>query len=79
MAYTNEGRGSIDSAASSVFYTQHHVNFSDLKDEEYYPQFIQYYEEPERSRPSLDLTSFPRMGARASIASLSHTMKRGKR
>lgn len=79
MAYTNEARGSIDSAASSVFYTQHHINFNDLKDEEFYPQFIQYYEQSDSARPSIDFTTLSRMGARASIASLSHTVKRGKR
>lgn len=79
MAYTNEARGSIDSTASSVFYTQHHINFNDLQAQEFYPQFIQYYEDPNYSRPSTDNTNFPRMGARASIASLSHTVKRGKR
>ena len=78
MAYTKEARGSIDSQASGVFYSQHHVNFNDLG-EEVYPQFIHYYEEPEPPRPSIDLTSFPKMGARASIVSLSHTIKRGKR
>jgi len=79
MAYTNEARGSIDSAGSSVFYTQHHINFEDLKDQEFYPQFIQYYEDPDTPRPSIDLAHLPRMTARASIASLSHTLKRGKR
>ena len=79
MAYTNEARGSIDSVASSVFYTQRHIDFNDLKKEEYYPQFIQYYEEEDSKRPSIDFSTLSRMGARASIASLSHTVKRGKR
>lgn len=78
MAYTSEARGSIDSQAPGVFYTQHRVDFNDL-DEQVYPQFIQYYEQREPSRPSIDVTNLPRMSARASIASLSHTIKRGKR
>ena len=85
-AYTNESRSSFDSTASGVFYTQQHINFNDLvmsndpdlKDqEEFYPQFIQYYQERDSSRPSVDYASF-RRGPRASLASLSHTLKRGK-
>lgn len=77
MAYS--GRGSIASGASSVFYTQQHINFDDLSEQEYYPEFIQYFQEREPPRPSIASTSIPRMTARASIASISNTLKRGKR
>lgn len=84
MAYANEGRGSFDARATGVFYTQQHYNFDDLdegtdfNDDGIYPQFIQYYQEIERPRPSFDFTTLGRMGPRASLASLSHTLKRGK-
>lgn len=82
----SSSRGSIASGASSVFYTQQYLNFDDLTEqeytEEYYPQFIQYVQDRGTSaRPSIvsTLARIPRMSARASIASISHTLKRGRR
>ncbi|XP_078347167.1 inactive rhomboid protein 1-like isoform X1 [Oculina patagonica] len=77
MAYA--GRGSIASGTSGVFYTQQKIHFDDLSEQEYYPEFIQYLQDRGPPRPSIASTSIPRMSARASIASLSHTLKRGKR
>lgn len=76
MAFSGAPRGSI---SSGVFYSQHHVNFNDLTEEEYYPEFIQYFQDPASSRPSLDSISIPRMSARPSMASISNTLKRGRR
>lgn len=82
----SSSRGSIASGASNVFYTQQHLNFDDLTEqeysEEYYPQFIQYVQDRGTSaRPSIvsTLARIPRMSARASIASISNTLKRGRR
>ncbi|XP_020605448.1 inactive rhomboid protein 1-like isoform X2 [Orbicella faveolata] len=75
----SSGRGSIASGASSVFYTQQHLNFDDLSEQEYYPEFIQYFQDRGPPRPSIGNTSIPRMAARPSIASISNTLKRGKR
>lgn len=75
----SSGRGSIASGAASVFYTQQHINFDDLSEQEYYPEFIQYFQDMGPSRPSIGNTSIPRMAARPSIASISNTLKRGKR
>lgn len=72
---SNEPRGSI----SSVFYTQHHMNFNDLSEQEFYPEYIKYFQDMGSSRTSIDSVSIPRMSARPSIASLQSTIKRGKR
>ena len=76
MASSGGSRGSI---SSGVFYTQQHVNFNDLDKEDCYPEFIQYFQEPASASPNLDSISIPRMSARPSIASISNTLKRGKR
>ena len=74
---SSSARGSIASGASSVFYSQHQLNFDDLKVQEFHPE-PRYFQDKDTHRPSLGSISRI-LSSRPSIASISSSVGRGKR